>query len=47
MMEISKNKLCKHGIESDITFTNVLGDVSQYIYTFLKLIAPTKQKLAK
>ena len=31
MMEILKNNLFKRGIESDITFTKVLGDVSQYI----------------
>ena len=31
MAEISKNNLFKRGIESDITFTKVSRDVSQYI----------------
>ena len=34
MMEIWKNSLFQRGIESDITFTRVLGDVSQYILRF-------------
>ena len=47
MMEISKNNLLKRGIESDITSTNIFGDVSQYIYMFWKLMALTKQQFAK
>ena len=45
MMEILKNTLLKRGIESDITFTKVSGNVSQYILRSESLWLPLSKSM--
>ena len=47
MMEILKNNLFKRGIESDITFTKLSGDVSQYILRSGSLWHPLSKSMPK
>ena len=47
MMEISENNLFKCGIESDITFTKLSGDVSQYILRSRSLWHPLSKSMTK
>ena len=47
MMEILKNNLFKCGIESDITFTKLSGDISQYLLRSGSLLHPLSKSMTK